>query len=71
MHRKKSPQYARNGAFLQWLVCILLASIQAALASPLATFYDNPSLTPPISLVAVVYLFSIGKHQSIPDPASR
>ena len=54
---KKLPKYARNGALLQWLVCILLASTQAALASPIAGFYDNPSLTPLISLMAVVYLF--------------
>jgi PST family polysaccharide transporter len=54
---KQLPQYAKNGAVLQWLVCILLASTQAGLASPIAGFYDNPSLTPLISLMAVVYLF--------------
>jgi O-antigen/teichoic acid export membrane protein len=49
--------YARNGALLQWLICILLASVQAGLASPIAVFYDNASLTALISLMAVVYLF--------------
>ena len=53
---KQLPQYARNGALLQWLVCILLSCIQASLASPIADFYDNASLTPLISLMAVVYL---------------
>ena len=54
---KQLPKYARNGALLQWLVCILLAGTQAGLASPIADFYDNPSLIPLISLMAVVYLF--------------
>lgn len=54
---KQLPKYARNGALLQWLVCILLASTQAGLASPIAEFYDNPSLTPLITLMAIVYLF--------------
>ncbi|MFT5840518.1 MAG: O-antigen/teichoic acid export membrane protein [Flavobacteriales bacterium] len=54
---KQLPQYAKNGVMLQWLVCILLASTQAGLASPIADFYDNPSLTPLIRLMAVVYLF--------------
>jgi PST family polysaccharide transporter len=53
---KQLPQCARNGALLQWLACIFLASTQAGLASPIAGFYDNPSLTPLISLMAVVYL---------------
>ncbi len=49
--------YAKNGALLQWLVCILLAGAQASLASPIADFYETPSLIPLISLMAVVYLF--------------
>jgi len=54
---KQLPEYARNGILLQWLVCSLLAATQASLASPIADFYDNPSLIPMISLMAVVYLF--------------
>lgn len=54
---KQLPKYARNGALLQWLVCVLLASTQACLALPIADFYGNPTLTPLISLMAVVYLF--------------
>ncbi|MFT6991122.1 MAG: PST family polysaccharide transporter [Paraglaciecola sp.] len=54
---KQLPNYAKNGALLQWLVCILLASTQVGLAAPIADFYDNSSLTPLISLMAVVYLF--------------
>jgi O-antigen/teichoic acid export membrane protein len=54
---KQLNKYAKNGALLQWVVCILLASIQAGLAPPIANFYDNPSLIPLISLMAVVYLF--------------
>ena len=49
--------YAKNGALLQWLVCILLAGAQAGLASPIADFYETPSLIPLISLMAVVSLF--------------
>ena len=54
---KQLPKYASNGALLQWLVCILLAGTQAGLAAPIGDFYDNPSLIPLISLMAVVYLF--------------
>ncbi|MFT4941914.1 MAG: O-antigen/teichoic acid export membrane protein [Paraglaciecola sp.] len=54
---KQLPKYARNGALLQWLLCLLLAGTQAGLASPIADFYDNPSLIPLISLMALVYLF--------------
>ena len=55
--KEQLPTYARNGAVLQWLVCILLASTQALLAKPIAEFYDNPAIFQLISLMAVVYLF--------------
>jgi len=54
---KQLSKYAKNGALLQWLVCLLLAATQAGLASPIADFYDNPELIPLISLMAIVYLF--------------
>jgi PST family polysaccharide transporter len=54
---KQLPKYARNGAVLQWLVCIMLASAQALLATPISEFYDNPAISKMISLMAVVYLF--------------
>jgi PST family polysaccharide transporter len=54
---KQLPKYARNGALLQWLVCLFLAAAQAGLASHIADFYNNPELIPLISLMAIVYLF--------------
>ncbi|MCF2949654.1 oligosaccharide flippase family protein [Paraglaciecola aquimarina] len=54
---KQLPQFAQNGMLLQWLVCLLLASSQAALAFPIADFYNNPELLKLIALMAIVYLF--------------
>lgn len=54
---KQLPQFARNGVLLQWLVCLILASCQAALAFPIANFYSNPQLLNLIALMAIVYLF--------------
>lgn len=53
---KALPSYARNGAVLQWLVCFLLAGLQASLALPIANFYSNPELLKLIALMAVVYV---------------
>ena len=57
MYTKAVASIRQNGVLLQRLVCILLACKQVGLASPIANFYDNPSLIPLISLMAVVYLF--------------
>jgi O-antigen/teichoic acid export membrane protein len=50
-------KFAKNGALIQWLVCLLLAGLQTAIAIPLAHFYDNQQLITLLSLMAVVYLF--------------
>lgn len=54
---KQLPSFAKNGAVLQWLVCIFLATTQATLATPIAEFYDNPAIASLIALMAAAYLF--------------
>jgi O-antigen/teichoic acid export membrane protein len=49
-------QYAKNGSILQWLVCVLLAGIQSALAIPVGDFYNNPEVTQLLASMAGVYL---------------
>jgi PST family polysaccharide transporter len=49
------PDFARNGAVLQWIICLSLAGIQTALAFPIAIFYDNSQLTELLVLMAGVY----------------
>jgi PST family polysaccharide transporter len=51
------PSYAKNGALIQWLVCLILACSQAGLALPIAHFYGNPELFKLLALMAIVYLF--------------
>jgi PST family polysaccharide transporter len=48
-------EFARNGAVLQWLICLLLAAFQASLAFPIASFYENSKLTDLLILMAVAY----------------
>jgi PST family polysaccharide transporter len=50
------PAYAKNGAVLQWLVCIALCLIQVGVAYPLSQFYDNEVLSDLLILMAGVYL---------------
>ena len=49
-------QYAKNGAILQWLVCLSLAGMQSALAIPVGDFYHNPAVTQLLVAMAGVYL---------------
>jgi O-antigen/teichoic acid export membrane protein len=52
----KLKQYAKNGAILQWLVCLSLAGIQTVLAKPVGIFYNNPEVTQLLVAMASVYL---------------
>lgn len=49
------PEFARNGALLQWIICLSLAVFQAALAFPIAIFYDNSQLVELLILMALAY----------------
>ncbi|MFT4654022.1 MAG: O-antigen/teichoic acid export membrane protein [Kangiellaceae bacterium] len=49
------PEFVKNGAVLQWLICLSLAGFQAAMAFPIAIFYDNSQLTEVLILMAGVY----------------
>jgi O-antigen/teichoic acid export membrane protein len=48
-------QFAKNGAVLQWLICLSLAVFQTALAYPIALFYDNAQLKELLMLMAIAY----------------
>lgn len=49
--------FARNGASIQWGVCLALASIQFLISQSVATWYDNPDLVILLQVMAVTYLF--------------
>jgi O-antigen/teichoic acid export membrane protein len=49
-------EFVRNGAVLQWLICLSLAAFQVALAFPIAIFYDNPQLPKLLILMALAYI---------------
>jgi len=50
------PEFVRNGALLQWLICLSLAAFQVASALPIAIFYDNSQLTELLILMAFAYI---------------
>tara|TARA_B110000503_G_scaffold142548_1_gene239695 strand:- start:766 stop:2040 length:1275 start_codon:yes stop_codon:yes gene_type:complete len=50
------PEFVRNGALLQWLICLSLAAFQVASAFPIAIFYDNSQLTELLILMAFAYI---------------
>ena len=49
-------EFVRNGAVLQWLICLSLAAFQVALAFPIAIFYDNAQLSEVLILMALAYI---------------
>ena len=49
------PEFVRNGAVLQWIICLSLATFQVALAFPIGIFYDNSQLTELLVLMAFAY----------------
>lgn len=53
----KLASYARNGATVQWAICLLLAVAQLSLAHVLAYWYDNAQITSLLQVMALTYLF--------------
>ncbi len=49
------PMYAQNGLILQWVVCLFLMLMQAALAFPIGDFYGNSQVTELLFCMAGVY----------------
>ncbi len=48
---------AKNGATIQWGICLTLATIQFSLAHYIADLYDNPDLILLLQVMAATYLF--------------
>lgn len=48
-------EFARNGALLQWIICLLLTIFQASIALPIATFYNNPEVAELLIFMAFAY----------------
>jgi len=51
------PSYAKNGATIQWVICLILASLQFFIADSIATWYGNQDLSILLKVMAVTYLF--------------
>lgn len=49
--------YAKNGATIQWLICLTLATAQFFLADLVSQMYDNAELTELLKVMAAIYLF--------------
>lgn len=49
--------YAKNGATIQWILCLLLASVQYFIAEFVADVYNNPELVNLLKVMAAIYLF--------------
>lgn len=48
--------FAKNGAVIQWGICLILAVLQFCLAEMIATWYDNQDLALLLKVMAVTYL---------------
>jgi PST family polysaccharide transporter len=51
------PSYAKNGATIQWLICLTLASVQYFIADYIAAWYNSPDLALLLQVMAATYLF--------------
>jgi PST family polysaccharide transporter len=49
-------RYAKNGATIQWIICLTLATTQFLLADFVAQLYDNAQLAQLLRFMAVIYL---------------
>lgn len=49
--------FARNGATIQWGICLSLATIQYCMSDFVASWYDNPDLALLLQTMAATYLF--------------
>lgn len=54
-NNEQLPEFARNGAVLQWIICIFLAAFQASIALPIAAFYNNPQIAELLIFMALAY----------------
>ncbi len=54
---EKLASYAKNGATIQWGMCLAIALIQYLLADIVADSYDNPDLATLLKTMALIYLF--------------
>jgi O-antigen/teichoic acid export membrane protein len=54
---KNLIEYAKNGATIQWLICLTLASLQFFLADLISEIYSTPALSDLLKAMAVIYLF--------------
>lgn len=49
--------YAKNGATIQWIICLTLATLQFFLADFISELYSKPELANLLKVMAVIYLF--------------
>ena len=49
--------FAKNGATIQWVICLTLASLQFFLADFIAEIYTTPALGELLKVMAIIYLF--------------
>lgn len=49
--------YAKNGATIQWIICLTLAVSQFFLSDIVAQVYDNAKLAELLKVMAIIYLF--------------
>jgi len=49
--------FAKNGATIQWGICLTLATVQYCIAQTIAAWYDNPDLVLLLEVMAATYLF--------------
>lgn len=54
---KNLIDYAKNGAAIQWIICLSLASLQFLLADFIADIYATPALADLLKTMAIIYLF--------------
>lgn len=50
-------KYAKNGATIQWIICLTLAAVQFALADFISKIYSIPELADLLKVMAIIYLF--------------
>lgn len=53
----KLVAYARNGATIQWCICLSLALIQYLSSDYISSLYDKPEMADLLKVMAVMYLF--------------
>jgi PST family polysaccharide transporter len=49
--------FAKNGATIQWGICLILACVQYLIADSISVWYDHPDLALLLKVMAATYLF--------------